>query len=274
MYYLYFPFIVILAALMVYECRTKKHPQWWAAVVFFAPITAPLFIYKIRKESGIILIMIFLAVFSAVGGIEFFLYSRYMEKRTYERLSPVTRHMIDLSNILRQSTIELDNALVKLENLSKVASQISRIKATIDFIGELREIKRANKQAIDDLVEYTGNNKVFFTKKDLEWVFNIKKFYNNRDVVQHYESLIKYLDDFEALLRYTYKNFYNISKHKNPEHLKNYDEYYIRYRRSVDSHNRFNVKRIDFQNRYLTLYPEIKAYLPGERQTETFRLWD
>ena len=61
---------------------------------------------------------------------------------------------------------------------------------------------------------------------------------------------------------------------KNADMYKNYDEYYLRYRRAVDSHNRFNVKRIDFQNSFLKKHPEIKPYLPGERQTETFRLWE
>ena len=68
--------------------------------------------------------------------------------------------------------------------------------------------------------------------------------------------------------------FLNITEFKDTETLKNYDEYYLRYRRAVDSHNRFNVKRIEFQNQFLIKYPEIKAYLPGERQTETFRLWE
>jgi len=75
-------------------------------------------------------------------------------------------------------------------------------------------------------------------------------------------------------LKYTHVNFYNITEYKTREHLKNYDEYYLRYRRAVDAHNRFNVKRIEFQNSFLKKHPDIKPYLPGERQTETFRLWE
>ena len=56
--------------------------------------------------------------------------------------------------------------------------------------------------------------------------------------------------------------------------LKNYDEYYLRYRRAVDSHNRLNVNRIVFQNAFLLKYPDIKPYLPGKRQTDTFRVWE
>lgn len=274
MYYIYIPFVALLASLMLYECQTKNHPKWWALLVLFSPVTTPYFIFKSRKESGVILIMIFLAAFSAVAGIEFFLYSRYMEKNKFTHLPPVTRQMIALSDALRQTTINLDTALVKLENLSKVESRIHEMSDTIKFIGKLRIIMEANNMAINELVQYTKNHNDFFAKKDLAWVFNIQNFYNNRNVVQHYKSLEKYLDSFEELLRYTHANFYNITQLKDKEHLNNYDEYYIRYRRAVDSHNRFNVKRIDYQNKYLTKYPGIKAYLPGERQTHTFKLWE
>ncbi|MFH2091885.1 MAG: hypothetical protein ABIJ31_05940 [Pseudomonadota bacterium] len=274
MYYIYFPFVAVLSFLMFYECKTKNHPQWWALMVLFSPVTTPYFIFKSRKESGIILMMIFLSSFSAVAGIELLLYSRYRDVNQYTHLPPVTQQMIALSNTLRQSTIDLDTALVKLENLSKVESRIHEISNTVKFIGKLRTIMEANNKAINDLVQYTKDHNDFFAKQDLVWVFNIQKYYNNHNVIQHYNSLGKYLDSFEELLRYTYENFYNITELKDSEHLKNYDEYYIRYRRAVDSHNRFNVKRIDFQNQYLKKYPDIKAYLPGERQTETFRLWE
>ena len=259
---------------MLLECRKNALPHWWAAVVLFAPVTAPFFFYRSRKEESMVLIMVFLCLFSIVAGIEFYLYARYMDVNKYADLPPVTRQMIRLSEELRQSTIDLDTALIKLENLSKVESRTREIEKTIDFIGKLRIIMTQNKAAIDKLVIFAKNHKDFFEKKELFWVMDIQQFYKNYNVVQHYKSLQKYLDNFEELLRYTYTNFSYITEHKSAEHLKNYDEYYLRYRRAVDSHNRFNVKRIEFQNKYLLAHPEIKAYLPGERQTETFRLWE
>ncbi len=243
-------------------------------MVLFAPITTPYFILKSRKETGIILLMVFLTTFSAVGALEAYLYSKYYEKNKYTHLPPMTRQLIRLSEDLKVSTMSLDQALVKLENLSKVESRIHEIKNTIEFIGVLRNIMQENQEAIKRLVKYTSDYKDFFAGRDLEWVFNIQTFYNNRNVISHYKSLQKYLDNFEELLKYTYVNFYHITEHKTKEHLKNYDEYYIRYRRAVDSHNKFNVKRIDFQNKYLSQHPKIKPYLPGERQTDTFRLWE
>lgn len=197
-----------------------------------------------------------------------------MKKNKHLQLPPVTRQMIQLSEELKLSTEKLDNALVKLESLSKVQSRINEIKKTIEFIHQLRSIMIENQEAIKRLVKYTSDYKSFFDRKDLFWVFNIQKFYNDRNVIQHYKSLETYLDSFEDLLKYTHINFYNITEHKSKEQLNNYDEYYMRYRRAVDSHNRFNVKRINFQNSFLEKYPDVKPYLPGERQTETFKLWE
>lgn len=259
---------------MLYECQRQSAPRWWALMVLLAPVTTPYYIIKSRKGAGTSLVMIFLALFSIVIGVEFYLYKDYMEKNKYSHLPPITQKMIALSEEVKRSTIELDKGLVKLEALSKVESRIKEIKSTLDFITELRIKMNANKVAIDKLIKYTQVHKDYFKKKDLSWVYNIQNFYNNWNVIQHHKSLEKYLNSFEDLLKYTYLNFYYITEHKNPEHLNNYDEYYIRYRRSVDSHNRFNVKRIDFQNIYLKKYPNIVAYLPGERLTDTFRLWE
>lgn len=259
---------------MLFECEKNTAPKWWAAMTFFAPITTPYFLFKTRKESGAMLVGIFMAVFSLVSGIEFYLYTNYMEKNKYAHLPPVTRQMIALSENVKNSTVNLDKALIRLENLSKVESRINEIKHTVEFIQTLRVIMDKNQDAIHKLIKHTEIHKEYFAKQDLTWVYNIQKFYNNRNVLQHHKSLHKYLDAFEELLKYTFHNFVSITEHKSPKHLKNYDEYYIRYSKAVASHNRFNVKRISFQNKYLKKYPDIKSYLPGERQTDTFRLWE
>ncbi len=258
---------------MFWECHTKNKPKWWALMVLCAPITTPWFIFKSRKASGIIVFMVFLTSFSAVGGAQFYQYTNYMEKNKYSYLPPVMRQMIRLAENLKASTVEFDNALVKLEGLSKIESRIHEIKKTIEFIYKVREIEDENKNAISQLEKYLDDYKDFFINKDMPWLFNIQKFYDNHNVVQHYKSLKKYLDNFEDLLRYTYVNFYNIKDLKIQEHLQNYDQYYLKYRRAVDSHNIFNVKRINFQNQFLKEHPEVKPYLPGRRQTEAFKLW-
>ncbi len=274
MYYLYFPYVAVLAALMHYDCKKKKRPGWWAVLVFFAPVTTPYFIFKAHKKSRILYLLIFCITFCAMAGLEVFLYSKYMDKNRYSRESHVTRTMVLLSEELKTGTTELDRALVELENLSKVESRIHEIKNTLEFIDKLRVLLLENQDNIYQIVTQASDYESYFLKKNLIWVLNIKSFYQNRNVIQHVKSLEKYLNAFEELLKYTYVNFYNITEYKNNEHLKNYDEYYLRYRRAVDSHNRFNTKRIDYQNQFIKKYPDVTSYLPGERQTETFNLWE
>ncbi len=258
---------------MFWECQQKKRSKWWALMVLCAPITTPWFIFQSRKASGIMVFMVFLTSFSAVGGAEFYLYTNYMEKNRYSYLPPVMQQMTRLADNLKASTVQLDTALVKLEGLSKVESRINEIKDTIEFIDVVREIEGENQDAILQLEQYLDDYKDFFINKDLSWLFNIKEFYDNHNVVQHNKSLKKYLDAFEELLRYTYVNLYNIDKLKSQKYLQNYDQYYLKYRRAVDGHNKFNVKRIDFQNQFIKDHPEVKPYLPGRRQTESFKLW-
>jgi hypothetical protein len=151
---------------------------------------------------------------------------------------------------------------------------VEKLEQTIVFIGELRQSMRDNQAAIKQMVEFVEKHKDFFTQKDLQWVYEINRFYNNRIVIAHFKSLKNYLDNFETLLRFCYRNFDAITKAESITHLKNYDQYYLRYRRAVDAHNKFNVKRLEFQNAFIKRYPEIKAYLPAKRQTEAFRLWE
>jgi len=259
---------------MFWECHRKKLPKWWAAIVLAAPVTTPYFIFKSRKSQGVIPFMIFLSCMTAVAGSEFFLYLQMKEKMKYSHLPPITRQVMRFSETLKNSTQKLDKALVTLEGMSKVESRISEIKATIDFIADLRITMSQNQAAIQRMVKFTTDYKAYFIKKNLNWVYHTQLFYTNRNVINHYTSLQRYLDNFNALLVYTYKNFDNITKVKSRTHLKNYDEYYLRYRRAVDSHNRLNVNRIEFQNSFLLEHPDIKPYLPAERQTDTFRLWE
>ncbi len=259
---------------MFLECKRRNLPKWWAAIVFAAPVTTPYFIFKSRKGHSLILLMIFLVCFSLVTAGEIFIHSKMKAKYKYANLPPVTRQLIRYSEILKQTTQNLDNDLVEFEQQSKVQSKVGKLEQTIVFISELRQAMYDNQAAIKQLVGFVDNHRDFFTKKNLQWVYEIKRFYNNRIVTAHFKSLENYLDNFETLLRFCYRNFDAITKAESTIHLKNYDEYYLRYRRAVNSHNRFNVKRIQFQNDVIKRYPEIKAYLPAKRQTEAFRLWE
>jgi hypothetical protein len=259
---------------MLFECTKRKRPKWWALIVLLAPITTPYFIFKSRKTEGIILFTVFLATFTGMAAFEFYTYANMREKNKYAHLPPITRQVIWLSDDLKETTNELDKALVNLEKISKIESRLKDMEHTIKLIETIRILVAKNEASITRLIKFTTDYKAYFVKKELNWVYQIQLFYTNRNVLTHYKSLQSYLDDFDALLKYTHANFDKITKVRSKEHLKNYDQYYFIYRRSVDTHNRFNVKRIEFQNQFLLKYPEIKDYLPGKRQTEAFLFWE
>ncbi len=261
---------------MFLECKHRSLPKWWVAIIFAAPVTTPYFIVKSRKNKKLVFLLIFLLSFSFVAAAEIFIYSKMNAKYNYVHLSPVTRQLMRYSEILKQTTHNLDNDLVEFEQQSKVQSKIDKLGQIIVFIGELRRAIYDNQAAIKQMVEFVDNHSDSFLKKDVKWVYEIKRYYNNRIVIQYFKSLENYLDNFEILLRFCYQNFDAITKVESAAHIKNYDEYYLRYRRAVDSHIRFNVKRIEFQNDFIKRYPEIKAYLPARRQTQTeaLRFWE
>ena len=259
---------------MLLQCTRKKHPLWWAVMVFLAPITFPYFILKSRRAQGKFLIMLFLISFAAVAACEVYIYSRQRQIYNHERLDPVAQQALYFGESLKQTTAELDRALTTLERLSKVSSRIEEVKQTIEFLGSLRELMSRNQASIDQLVLYAKDHEAYFAGKEEGWVYQIHHFYTHRNLVLYDKSLKTYVDDFEALLRYAHDHFYQITKLKTQEHLNNYDEYYLRYRRAYDTHEQFNIQRLEFQNELKGLYPEIKPYLPGDRHTEAFRLWE
>ncbi|WP_035240003.1 hypothetical protein [Desulfobacter vibrioformis] len=268
MYYIYFPFIFILSGLIFLQCKRRNLPIWWAAIVFAAPVTTPYFIVKSRKNNKLVFLLIFLACFSLVAAGEIFIYSKMNAKYNYVNLPPVTQQLMRYSEILKQTTHNLDNDFIEFEQ-HKVQSKIDKLGQLIVFIGKLRQDIDNNQAAIKQLIEFLDHHNDSFLKNDLKWVYEIKRYYNNRIVIQYFKSLENYLDNFEILLQFCYQNFDAITKVESVAHLKNYDAYYLRYRRAADSLSRFNIKRIEFQDDFIKRYPEIKKYLPAQRQTQT-----
>ncbi|MCP3900519.1 MAG: hypothetical protein GY707_12480, partial [Desulfobacteraceae bacterium] len=89
---------------------------------------------------------------------------------------------------------------------------------------------------------------------------------------QHLDSLDEYLNAFEELLLFSYRNFYKIAELENPKALRNYDAYYLQYRRAAEKFSRYNSHRTEYQNQFIQEHPKIAAYLPGVRQTDVFNI--
>lgn len=271
---IYLPFIIILTALIFMECRKKGQKKWWAAIVFLCPPVSGFVLSKTRTQNKIIFIVLPLILLSMVLGAEWMLYSHRQSLNAEDNTPPILKKMLELNEDVKQTTIEIYNASGKLDSISMVQSRITDIKSSIETIAKMRDLVDQNQQAIDRLVEFTQEHEIYFYRKNLDWIFSIRNFYNDPNVINHHQSRSNYLAAYETLMTYTYENFNNIMELKSQRHMKSYDAYYMRYRRAADSHNRFNRKRIAFQNEFIEKFPEVKPFLPGSHHLEPFKFWD
>ena len=238
------------------------------------PLAAPVLLYKTRKNKSIVLIVIFAITFCLASGSEVFLYIRHKEKMAQDNVPPIIKEMLQLNEDVKKTTIDIYNASGKLDSISMVQSRVTDMKATIKIIENMRNLVEENQKAIDRLIAFAEEHELFFYRKNLDWIFAVKDFYTDQNVIQHHKSRSNYLATFETLLTYTFDNYKNIMELKSSQHMKTYDVHYMRYRRAADSHNRFNRKRIAFQNGFIEKYPEVKPFLPGSHQLEPFKFWD
>ena len=230
--------------------------------------------FKIKKGKGTIWAIIFLVILSMGFGGGIFFYMSKKNKSPYDNLPPIIKKIIVLNEDIETTTIDIYNTSGKLSGISMVLSRITDIESAIKLIGNLRQLVEKNNTAIDGLIEFIDSKTDFIHRKNLSWVFAIKDFYMDHNVMQHHKSRVNYLAAFETLLKYTHKNFKNIMELQSQQHMKGYDVYYMRYRRAADSHNRFNKKRVAFQTAFVEEHPEVNPFLPGAHQTGPFKFWD
>lgn len=196
------------------------------------------------------------------------------QEKEEDNVPPILKEMLRLNEDVKKTTIEIYNASGKLDSISMVQSRITDIKTTIGLIQNMRELVKENQDAIDRLILFAEEHETYFYRKNLDWIFAVRDFYTDRNVIHHHESRSNYLKAFEKLLTYTYENFQNIMELQSKQHMMTYDAYYHLYRTAADSHNRFNRKRISFQKEFVNKYPEVSPFLPGGHHTESFKFWD
>ena len=272
MFYIYFPYVFLLSLILLFEFIEEEKSKLWAVIIFFAPVTAPYYIFKTKKEEGITWIMIFLASFSAVVAGEITLYTFKSEKLKYSDHPPVVRQALRIADELQKATEEFDFVIIELEHRSRILSGLKKIGETIDYINTVRQAGEKNKATVSKLINYINNYRSYYNKKNVKWVFQIEEYYNNRVVRLHLDSFDEYLNAFEDLLVFSYKNFYKIAELEDPRALRNYDAYYLKYRRSAEKFSKYNMHRTEYQNQFVQEHPKVEEYLPGVRQTDVFSI--
>ena len=269
----YLGFGILASALVFIECRRRQLSLWWAGLTLVFPLAAPFVFKKTRPQKWIIPAAAIGGCFVLVLGLETFFHVSQTRKSAVS-IPPVIKKIIELNQSVKETTIEIYTISGRLNSLSFVQSRISDIRSTIDTIERIRTLENLNQEAIQRLLEFTSDHRKFLVRQQLGWVLAIRKFYSDRRIKQHHDSLLNYLSAFERLLIYTRDNFDNIMELQSTRHMKNYDAYYMLYRQAADTHNRFNRKRIAFQNQFMEDYPEVKPFLPGPHHLEPFKFWD
>lgn len=272
--YAYLPFTIILACFTVFECRRHDRSFRWIPAVLAFPPAAVYLLIKTRGRSGIILMAVILVLFIAVSGFEGYRYTVWKEQHKYDHLPPVLKKMTLLNEEVKADTIEIYALSGKLDSTSMVQSRTSDINTALGLIEQLKDKTVENQGKINLMLGFTNEHHDFLAKKNLGWVFAVEKFYNHPAVAHHNACRSAYYAALETLLKYTRENFNNIMALKSQVHMKNYDVYYLRYRRTADTLNRVNRERIRFQNEFVQDYPEVAPFLPGSHHLEPFRFWD
>jgi len=270
--FIYVSYCMVLSLLTMTACFKLGKPKWWAALVLVLPVATPIFVLKSKKGAPVIWLAGFFLSFFAVVGMEVFLYTSTQQKKN--RLPPVVREMIRLNGGVKDSTIELYNASVKLQSLTMAQSRITDLSNALDLIKHLRLLEIKNQAAINRLLAYTQEHGEYLKRQNLSWAFLINRFYTDNQVIAYRHSWEKYLAAFEDMLQYTHDNFSSILELQSSQHMANYDAYYMRYRGVADVQNRYNKKRIDFQKEFIQQNPVVKPFLPGEHQLGAFKFWD
>ena len=224
------------------------------------------------KKKVVLTTTFYLCLFIVCAG-EFYLFFQGKAHLAMARHSPVERQMIQLSEEFMASTIALNGSIKALASRSKVMSKRAAIGEVLSFIGIVRVNIIRNKNDIERFKAFIRGYKEILEKEGYRDFLFIEDFFINPIVKAYLKGLEDYLADFERLLNYTFDNFERIDA-KSPLELKNYDAYYLMYRRSVDRYNFLCTQRIEFQRRLFKKHPGLERYLPTITQTDFLKVWE
>lgn len=242
-------------------------------MVLLAPVTAPYFFFKASQTHRGLFTTFFCLGFVLVGAGEGYLYIQDKINFKYADYSPVGRQLVQLSKELKKSTIALDEAIEKLEMMSKVESTRTGIGESITYIGTVQARRIENKGHIERFLAFTRDYRSMLEKEGADTLLMLEDYYTDPSVVTHLESLADYLPAFEELLRYTFDNFREIDL-RSSKHRENYDAYYMKYRRKVDRHNTFITKRVQYRNTLVAKHPDLEYFLPTIHRADVLRMWE
>lgn len=271
---IYLAYVLFLSCATLAYCRRYAQPAWWAVVALVFPPALPVFVVKVNKGKPYAIAVLSMLLLIMVVAGEAYLHGNRSGQEPVAALPPIIKKVISINETVKTSTIQLYEMSKRLDSISMVQSRITDIRNLVEIIQELRTQVDKNHQHIDALLTFINEHETYLQNQNLAWIFVIRDFYSDDIIHHHQQSRTQYLNAFERMLIYMHDNFENIMEVKNQVHLKNYEAYYMIYRRAADNHNRYNRKRLLFQNQFVQSNPEVKPLLPGSHHLEPFKFWD
>ncbi len=247
--------------------------------MFFSPVTAPFYFLRPGTKQRIIPALSAFLLFIGVCTGEYFIYFNKKIQPSYTNYPPVASQMIKLSLSMKVLTNRFDKDIEKLNELSRSESSLDNMTATVNIIGNMRLELIRYQEALERLSAFSNGYGKSLEQENFGRLTKIDKYYNNKIMVFYFKKLKLYLNSFEALLQYTFKNFNEIQA-RVPVALDNYDAYYLRYRGAMDIYNRAGNMRINFQSNFLKTNPDLKEFLPSVLKINSLelksklKLWD
>ncbi len=273
MYYIYFPYVLILSVAMAILCHKQEKTLWWAVVVLFAPVTTPYFIVKSEKQPPGKWIALFIFTFLIVLGVEGFIWFTQYKQNQFNKLNPVDRVAVRLTRVIEANVAEMNEIMGALDIRNTVASGKKEIVTSKASIKRAKILIRQSQKVTRQFIIFVTDYGPYFQKTRQNWILQLRNFYKNKHMVKYYTSTQQYLDEFERLLNYTQAHFEQIKARKSGE-IQNYDQYFIRYRHGLNIYQRYSDERMKVQIPLVKKYPEVKKYLPARAQTKAVSILD
>ncbi|MBF0302203.1 MAG: hypothetical protein HQK73_04120 [Desulfamplus sp.] len=272
MFYIYFVFSLIAAIFVYIDSEKHQMPRWWSAIIFFAPITMIYYIIQTRQKKSLIPLTVLVVIFVLVGIGESFLYTRIKNKIIYSSYSATAREILGFADELRYSVEQLNSLTLELEGMNSIDSSPAKINEVLYFINTMKESIKKNDRVVKKFLLVVNDYRDILIKEKFDWLIKIEEYYNQPVVIKYLNHLDLYLEAFYSLLQYTGENFQEINS-RTPLYIKNYDGYYMNYVRELESHNRIDVVRMQFQHNFLVHYPQLEPYLPTIIKTRFMNIW-
>jgi len=270
-FYIYLLFGVVSAIWLAVECFFNQGSWLWALVALFVPFILPFYFLKKMRGNQMKRVGAWIVVFIVFVFIEASLIVSTPSKPKYT--NRIEKQALIMVEKLKKNADLLDTQMENLEIMSKSEKSKSQILNSIAFISMIQKksLKEFNKNR-DTFVAFTDAYSMQIKRDNLDFIIDLKDYYNCHYDSKNMQRLDKYLYTFKKVMFYAAQHVKNIKERKKTS-LQSYDALYVAYRGAVDKYYKSELQRMAYMQRFLKKYPEFSKYLPEKRKLSSLFLW-